>query len=382
MQITLFIDELRSGGAEGQMLMLARGLQSEGHQVRIVVFYPTGDNFENATSLEGIEVSTLFEAKSNNRLVSLYRHRSGALRLRQLLKSSEKPNQRQVVYSFLEWPNVIARYAASELQETDIVWGVRGADDQLSKWRALAFSRGVKKSNTVDLIISNSEKGLAWHKKVGFRPRHWAVIENGIDVARFGQEDSELERLRSDLSLHDGLEIVGIVGRLVPVKDHSTFLKAIAILAESKPNLRILIAGTSENDAYEASLKETAENHGLSEMVTWMGHVAKIENIYKVCDVVALTSISEGFPNAICEAMACGVPCVSTDVGDAAKIVGEMGKIVPVGDVKAIANAIQEILDDLDRYPPKQLRKSIVDRYSVKSLAKRTVHEIEKTRVN
>jgi glycosyltransferase involved in cell wall biosynthesis len=227
-----------------------------------------------------------------------------------------------------------------------------------------------------DLILFNSHAGHAYHRTLGMRPRRALVIPNGFDVERFRRNAQGARAFRAALGIPDDAWTIGIVARFDPIKDHALFLEAAARFCAKHPDQPIFFvcAGTGPAPFLE-ELKERARRRGLSESVRWVEAPKDLPAVYSALDVATLTSKGEGFPNVLAEAMLCGTPCVSTDVGDAREILAEHGEIVPPGDAGALAaawerrivRAVQLSLPDRDA-----IRESIVSRYSMAAQARAT----------
>jgi glycosyltransferase involved in cell wall biosynthesis len=165
------------------------------------------------------------------------------------------------------------------------------------------------------------------------------VIPNGFDLTHFKPDPFSRESVRQELGIAKDALLIGLVGRFDPKKDHDTFLRAAAFLHSCKTEVHFLLCGdqiTWEN----AALKNEIETLGI---VSWMHLLGKREDIPRLTSAldiaVSSSSFGEGFPNTIGEAMACGVPCVVTDVGDSALIVGDTGRVVPPKDPHALVIA-------------------------------------------
>lgn len=133
--------------------------------------------------------------------------------------------------------------------------------------------------------------------------------------------------------------VFGLVARLDPLKNQAGFLRAAGSVAKDFPDTRFVLAGEGV-DSGNAWLREVAEEHGVGGQAIFLGRRADVEALYNGMDVVVLSSLGESFPTVLCEALCCGKPCVTTDVGDAAAIVGPHGMVVPPGDDAALADAM------------------------------------------
>ncbi|MCX9154894.1 glycosyltransferase [Niveibacterium sp. 24ML] len=196
------------------------------------------------------------------------------------------------------------------------------------------------------------------------------VLPNGLDVSKFRPGAARRAAWRLALGVNDSIPLIGMVARWSPVKNHRLFLEAAATLVKSGNPGRFVMVGKGL-DSDNSVLSGWIDELDLGARVVLLGPRHDLEEIYPAFDLVALTSKSEGFPLALTEAMACGVPVVSTDVGDASEIIGEAGRVVPAS-AEAFAAAFAELLG-----APKlaelgvAARARIVDRYAIEGIAAR-----------
>jgi glycosyltransferase involved in cell wall biosynthesis len=233
-----------------------------------------------------------------------------------------------------------------------IIWNVRCSDmdmrryswsSRLPRWLLSALSA------LPAAVVVNSERGRQAHERLGYRPRRWVVIPNGIDVMRFRPDPDARARLRQELGLPLSARLIGMVARYDPMKDHATFLRAAAELlrnrtTRAKVDLRFV--GVGRDVMWDnPNLAALGQDLGLRGHVHLLGERDDVERLLPALDLATLSSLfGEGWPNVVGEAMACGVPCVVTDVGDAGTIVGETGRVVPPGDPSTLARAWAELL--------------------------------------
>jgi glycosyltransferase involved in cell wall biosynthesis len=175
------------------------------------------------------------------------------------------------------------------------------------------------------------------------RPEQVAVIPLGLDLERFRRARPETPILRALLGLGTDGPLLGIVGRLVPIKDHATLFQALALLEPRDSPAHLVVVGDGEE---RVRLEALAGQLGLSHRVHFLGWRSDLETILPELDMVICASKNEGTPVALIEAMAAGVPVLSTDVGGVADLVthGETGWLVRAGDSPALAQAIQQLL--------------------------------------
>ena len=186
--------------------------------------------------------------------------------------------------------------------------------DQLARF---SFRLSVWLSRFVDLIIVNSNSGYDYHLANGYPSDRMVVIPNGIDTNLFAPDLSARQRQRALWGIDEGATLIGIVGRLDPMKDHMTFLQAASKVLSKRNDVLFICVGDG-NIKYLEDLQQYSEGLGLSENIRWQPGQANIGNAYNALDVLVSTSaFGEGFSNTLAEAMSCGVRCVATDVGDA-----------------------------------------------------------------
>ncbi len=211
-------------------------------------------------------------------------------------------------------------------------WGVRCSDMEQSRygpalrWTIRACARRAARP---DAVVANSYAGRAFHRSLGYAPRTFPVIPNGIDTARFRPDASARQRVRAELGIDAAAFVAIHAARVDPMKDHAT----LAALASLRPNVLFLAAGRDTE-----TLAGPPNLRGL-------GIRADIPAFYAAADCVLSTSaFGEGFSNVIAEGMAAGLPAVATDVGDARMIVGETGAVAPPRDAKALALALDTLV--------------------------------------
>jgi glycosyltransferase involved in cell wall biosynthesis len=178
------------------------------------------------------------------------------------------------------------------------------------------------------------------HVRLGYAAEKFVIIPNGYDVGRFQPDAAARARLRAEWGVPDAVPLLGMVARFDPQKDHANLLAACARLQASGADFAAVLVGTG-CDAGNAALVQQLAAAGLTQRVRLLGRRDDVPAVMAALDLHVLSSAyGEAFPNVLAEAMACGTPCVTTDVGDAALIVGDTGWVVPPRDPKALADAI------------------------------------------
>lgn len=363
--VVILARKLDFGGAERQLVVLAKGLHARGVDVRVVLFY-AGGVFDDELAAAGVPVH--FVGKRGRRDVAGF-----LLRLTSILRRL----QPAAVYSFLDVPNLLSALLRPLIGQPRLVWSIRAAGMEMAHYdwlSRLAARAEARMSRSADVVVANSRAGLEWAAGRGFPRERMVVVENGIDTERFQPDRQGRERIRCEWRVNDDERLIGLAGRLDVMKDHRNFLQACMRLASRKANLRFVCVGGGSADTL-TELRAFAASLGVTERLIWAGARQDMPAVYSALDVaVSASAFGEGFSNVTGEAMACGVPCAVTDVGDSARIVGELGEIAPPRDPVALAAAIERVLDRLQFEPdlPRRARARVVKVFSLHRMVERT----------
>lgn len=192
-------------------------------------------------------------------------------------------------------------------------------------------------------IICCSHAALESHVTLGYSRNRMVVIPNGFDLDKFRPDTDARLSVRDELNLSHNTPLVGLVARFDPQKDHKNFIDAAGIVNANHPSADYILCGADITPQNEL-LMSWINHHGLAKHFHLLGNRDDMPRLISAMDVAVSSSLGEGFPNVVGEAMACAVPCVVTDVGDSARIVGDTGRIVPPRNQTALAHAIHELL--------------------------------------
>jgi len=365
--IFLLIRSLNIGGTERQIIELVKGLDSNHFDITVGLFYNEGALIEEIKSMPRIHVVSL--NKSGRWDIIRF-----VLRFIKLLKAL----QPDILYSFLPDANIVGLIAGRLSGVKRIVWGVRASNMDVSRYDWLA-STSLRLSTFLsrfsDTIIANSFAGLRFHKDIGYKTERMKVIPNGIDTKLFKPDHPSDFRLRGEWGIDEKTVSIGLVGRLDPMKDHTTFLQAVKIFDQKECSVRFVCIGDGK-EPYKSEIHSLCRRLGLNGSLIWAGERYDMIAVYNAMDIVtSSSSFGEGFPNVIGEAMACGVPCVVTDVGDSAIIVGETGIVVPPKDPQALADGWRSMLkrlNDKSSSIKEMARARIVSHYSSEIFIQKT----------
>jgi glycosyltransferase involved in cell wall biosynthesis len=218
------------------------------------------------------------------------------------------------------------------------------------------------------VIVYNSSVGKVVHERMGYSAARSQVIPNGFETELYVPNPPARVALRRELGLPAESLLIGMVGRFHPMKDHATFLRAAGMFCKAHPEARFILVGegcTPDNP----DLQRTVLGAGVRDHVFLVGDRRDIPEVTAALDIAtSCSSSSEGFANVIGEAMSCAVPCVVTDVGDSAHVVGDPRLVIPAGDSQALSGVWQWLVhlgEAGRRNLGGQARQRIVEKYSI-----------------
>jgi glycosyltransferase involved in cell wall biosynthesis len=225
-------------------------------------------------------------------------------------------------------------------------------------------------------IIYCAEKSREVQESLGFKKTKGVVVQNGYDVESFIENTSLGLKFRNELGIHPEAFVIGHVGSYDPLKDQETLIKSLGYLDQKGINFNAIFVG-KKLDSSNDNLIKLIKDNGLTKRIHLLGIRNDISAIMNGIDVFMLSSVSEAFPNVLNEAMACETPCITTDVGDAAIIVGDTGWIVSPQDAKALAKSSIKALEEKKLYHEswkqrkKACRERIIENFSFEKMIKK-----------
>lgn len=281
-----------------------------------------------------------------------------------------------VVQGWMYHGNLAALYGARGTGRP-VLWNIRQSLGRLADEKpgtALLIRAGALLSRRARVIVYNSRVSAAQHERLGYAADRTRLLPNGFDLHRFRTDPAARGRLRERIGAPPHAHVVGMIARFHPMKDHANFLAAMGRLLPADPSLHVVLAGTgvvASNERF-ARLLPGEPWRG---RIHALGEESDVAALLAGLDVGALSSArSEGFPNVVGEALACAVPCVVTDSGDVAAVLGDAGEVVEPGDPAAFAGAVRRLLD----LAPEERarlgnagRERIMREYSIESVARR-----------
>lgn len=329
-RIAFIVTGLGVGGAEHALANMLSVLDREAFDPLLVVLG------------RAMELAPRIEATGTPMIGLDLDHGLGLFTGRKLLLQTLKEFRPHLLQGWLYHGNLAASYAGARLG-LPVCWSIRDTPDsalrlKLTTRATILLSHWYLSRTTAIFNVSRRSSDYCVHQ-FGWPPDKLKVLPNGIDSNRFRPDDQVRTQLRSEWGAAEDDLVVGMVARWMPVKNHPLFLEACGKLLAIRPTLKVALAGKG-CDRNNEELAHLLECYGLTGCALLLGPRHDIQRIYPALDALALTSRSEGFPNVLAEAMCCGIPVVSTDVGDAESIIGDFGKLVP-----ATAESVTHALD-------------------------------------
>ncbi len=299
---------LQVGGAERQLCLIAKSLDRTRFDPVVITVYDGGPL---ERELQGTGVRIVSPKKAGRMDIFSFWRR---------LVSIVDQEQPDIIYSMSDYANVLNQLLRLGRSRHLTIWGLRASDNRPlgrgAVWYGV-FLFGRLLSRRANHAISNSEAGLDYYRRVGFRFRSANVIPNGIDTKRFSQDRTARERIRREWSVESAF-VVGFLARIQPKKDLACFLDAAERIGQSKELVFVVVG--SDTSEYARELKKQAER--ATARILWIGERHDVADVINAFDMYCLTSAyGEGHPNTLGEAMAVGRIVAASDCGDSRLIV-------------------------------------------------------------
>lgn len=356
------ITGLGSGGAER---MLTRIATSPGPSRHVVVSLMDEGLYGAQLRAQGIDLACLGMKPGRPTPAALWRLAATMRRVRP-----------DVVMTWLYHADLLGTLAGLATGTGPVIWNLRCSDMDFARYRFA--TRAVvwllaRMSGLPWAVAANSHAGRKAHAALGYAPRRWIHLPNGFDLAEWRSDEADRQAVRRELGLAEDAVVFGTMARVDPQKDHGTLLAAAAQAAAADRRAHFVLAGRGTD---RLDLPPP-----LAGRVTLLGERRDIPRLLRGMDVAVLSSAyGEGFPNTVGEAMATGLPCIVTDVGDSAELIGSAGLVVPPRDAGALAGAMLAMLEadraDLGR----QARRRVEENWGIERVRARYAELFELSR--
>lgn len=329
-RVVILIPSLNLGGSETQVVALASGLDPKQWEVSVLTFRKGNPSLEKVLSERGVELVRLPQSNPFRALVlaARYCRRHGVDILHAHLVSAQS-------FALMLKPFVPRAKLIMAVGDSLPLYHGRDWRSRFYDWMVFGWGVGA------DVYVFNFGRGIDKKKLPPSAPIE--VIRNGVNLARFRPEVGRRESVRREFGVPSGTYVIGMIANLTDYKDFPNVIEAVRLVSARGCRVIVIVAGDDSGaDAFE--IRRAAQKSAPGCFI-FLGVRSDVESLLPGFDIVCSSSYTEGLSNALVEAMASAIPCVATDVGDSAEIIGETGWIVPPRDSEALAGAIQKALD-------------------------------------
>lgn len=367
MRVVHLITDLETGGAEMMLykLLSAQAFHREPAYQPAVISLMAKGSLKDSIKALGVPVYTVDMEQGKPTIQALYRLMRTVYRLRP-----------ELIQGWMYHGNLAAQISSiAALKSVSTLWNIRNCiytleDEKPGTVKVITLS--ARLSGLPASIIYNSKTSVVQHEALGYTPDKTVVIPNGFNTEILRSSLAAYRSVRNELNLKRETRLIGRIGRYHAIKDHWTFLQAAKKLLAQWSDVHFVMVGPNV-DWDNQTLVEQIRSLELSDRIHLLGDRRDVPRLTAALDIsCSSSSHGEAFPNVIGEAMSCGVPCVVTDVGDSAWIVGKTGKVVPPAQPDALATALQELLKagPTGRARLGEIaRQKVVDLFSLEAIA-------------
>ena len=352
------IQQLGIGGAEKQLYELIVN-SDQATMAHEVLYYSDSLDTEAKKLYDSAQIKT----------TRIPRNKKRPLKFLMDFSKEVKEARADIVHCWLFGANIWGRLAALVAGHKKIIVAYRGgALGYVPIMRTLEFLTGSR----VQHLANSRACANMTAKKTGLDPEKFSVIYNGVDLKRF-EVDSIRPQLCEQLGVSASAKIVTMVGRLTPSKNYPMLLRLAKRAKEEGFNIHFLIVG---HGAQENELKELAKTLNVEQVVHFLGLRHDIPAILKSSDIFCYTTLFEGFPNALLEAMAARLPIITTDFDGVQELItdGQSGKVIEIDDLDACMEVINFYLDnsDIAKSCAKSARQFVAENYTMSQMVQKT----------
>lgn len=335
MKVLHIIVGLNTGGAEMMLKRLVESHLGNSHFQHVVVSLTDVGKIGPQLQLNGVEIRTLGMRSAFGVPTVLWR-------LVRLIRSIHP----DIVQTWMYHADLLGGLAARMAGNRRVIWGVRTTDISaggslatvIVRWLCARLSHWVPQ-----VIVCAAEASRQSHIAVGYDAMKMVVVPNGYDFSWLKASSDEQQSLREQCGINLNDLVLGSLGRFHAVKDQENFVRAAGLLAPQCPQLRYLMVGRGL-DWDNSQLVNWIDRSGCKDRFVLLGERKDVPQCLAAMDVFCLHSRTEGFPNVLAEAMAMGLPCVTTDVGDAAMLLADTGVVVKKENSAGLAQGVEWLL--------------------------------------
>jgi glycosyltransferase involved in cell wall biosynthesis len=331
MRVVHCITGLQGDGAQRMLLRLAEGLQGRGIESVVLSMSPReplADIFE----ARGIRVFSLNVSPSVQGVLVVPQ-------VRRLINDLAP----DVLQGWMYHANLMITLMRPFLRRTiPVVWNIRRGTDDVHERKfltRLVIRANAWFSSRADRIVYCTPESKVQHEALGFSRENGIVIGNGFNVDQFARSREARRRTRERYGVAESDILIGNVGRDDSAKGRPYLFGAFAELLKCVPNARLMLVGRGMSEA-NPDIRRLLVSCGIASRVVLVGEYSPVSDIYSAIDILCSSSVAEGFPNVIGEAMCCEVPCVASDVGNAGSLLDGVGVVVSPRSATQLAQAL------------------------------------------
>lgn len=333
MKILHVISGLGTGGAETMLYRLLSTVTNDADEHRVVCLGQSGAIGEQIKAL-GIAIDELAG-----------RGRFSAPRVTLAATRIAREFCPDIIQGWMYDGNLAAWWMAKRCKGR-LAWNIRHSIANIAREPLdlqLSIRLGAWFSGRPDVIIYNSHTAADQHHALGYSSAHTRILPNGFDTSVFKPDAEARARIRAELGIPADAWLIGMIARYHPMKDHTNFIQAAGEVLKTIPDVHFLLAGSGMTPDNKV-IVDAARQTGITVRLHLLGERRDVPAITAALDVAVSSSAwGEGFSNVLGEAMACGVPCVATDVGDARQLLGNAQVVVPPQQKDQLSEAILKI---------------------------------------
>ncbi|MAH99187.1 MAG: hypothetical protein CMA12_07615 [Euryarchaeota archaeon] len=368
MKILHVINGLNMGGAEQNLLNLLKNSHNSTFNHTVVSLSDEGVLGKEIKKLN-IKIYCLNINKNSFFLIKILRYFISIFRLSIIIKK----NKSQIVQTWLHQSDLLGLICCFLIRHKNLIWSIRCS---FLKVEFISFKNIILMkvlgifSKFPKIVLFNSYLGYRAHTQIGYSPKKYKIIYNGVDTSKFKPDLNLRKKIRKKLNIKDRIRVIGYVGKYEKIKDINTFLLSVKCIQEKFENSMIIMIGKNLDYKNKILAKEIQDKQ--LNNFHLLGNVININEMILSFDLLLLTSKSEGMPNVLIESMASGIGCISTNVGDVKKIL-DNNYICEVGDYKGICKASIKYLGSFEDSRNKLIKnniKKISNNYNILNISK------------
>ena len=337
MRVVHCITGLRGDGAQRMLLRLAGGLQSRGID-NVVVSLSSREPLADAFEASGIRVYSLDMSTILRGLL--------ALRTLKKLINELAPD---VLQGWMYHANLVATLVRPFARRSvPVLWNIRRGTDDVRERKfvtRVVIRANAWLSSRAERIVYCTRESRDQHEALGFSHRNGVVIGNGFDLERFARSQESRRLIRERYDVADTDILIGNIGRDDSAKGRTYLIEAFAEVMKRVPNARLMLVGRGMSET-NPELRRLLVSSGVAPRVILGGEYSPISELYSAMDILCSSSVAEGFPNVIGEAMCCEVPCVASDVGNVRALLDGIGLVVPPRSAPRLAHALISMCEE------------------------------------